>query len=119
MDAQTLAHYRNKLLALGDAREGADAAVKESAKPVQLDQARVGRLSRMEEMQAQAIAVAISRRNDIQQTRIKNALKRIEAGEYGICLTCKKPLDRERLDFDPTAFLCAPCAERAETARKR
>ncbi len=119
MTPDELERYRGMLLTLRDAMEDTDTAVKESAKPVELDQARVGRLSRMEAMQAQAVAVALSRRRDIQQTRIQNALDRIGKGDYGICLACKAPIDTERLDFDPTAFLCPPCAQRAEAGRKR
>ncbi len=59
-----------------------------AAQPVELDQTRVGRLSRMDAMQAQAMSVEAKRRREIELSRIKTALKRIEAETYGECLEC-------------------------------
>ena len=119
MKQEALDRYRALLEALQEAMQDADASLKDASKIVELDQARMGRLSRMEDMQAQAMAIALSRRSDIQQKRIEGAFDRIEKGTYGNCLSCKEPIATERLDFDPTAFLCPPCAERAEAARRR
>jgi DnaK suppressor protein len=42
--------------------------------------------------------------------KIKQALFRIDAGTYGICLTCGKPIKKERLAALPYAKLCIHCA---------
>ena len=118
MDKKDTQHYAQLLRAMREAMAEADASVKEAAKPVELDQARMGRLSRMEDMQAQAIASALNRRRDVMQQRIDGALERIEKGGYGVCLVCKTPIDARRLNFDPTAALCPPCAEKAEARRR-
>ncbi|MGB5291199.1 MAG: TraR/DksA family transcriptional regulator [Lysobacterales bacterium] len=55
---------------------------------VELDQARVGRLSRMDAMQAQAMSVETGRRRRQHIVEIDNALERIEAGDYGGCFEC-------------------------------
>ncbi len=34
---------------------------------------------------------------------IKDALNRIESGDYGICVVSGEPIERERLEADPTA----------------
>ena len=53
--------------------------------PVQLDQTSVGRLSRMDAMQRQAMAQETERRRHNDLRRISAALARIEEGEYGYC----------------------------------
>jgi DnaK suppressor protein len=99
-----------------DLRAEAEAS-KEGTAPVELDQARLGRLSRMDEMQQQAMALELNRRRDIQLQRIEGALQRIESGTYGLCLTCHDAIEPKRLTFDPTVFLCLECAQRAEKRR--
>lgn len=46
--------------------------------------------------------------------RISGALRRIENGNYGVCLTCGAPIDGERLKALPDAPLCMPCESRRE-----
>jgi DnaK suppressor protein len=93
----------------------AEAAVAEgSADIVVLDQSTVGRLSRMDAMQAQAMAQASGLRREATLRRIAAALKRVDEGDYGVCLECGEPINQKRLEFDPTALLCIDCASRAE-----
>lgn len=87
---------------------------KESARTVELDQARVGRLSRMDALQAQAMSIESNRRREQQIKRIKSALERLETGEYGLCLVCGEEINRSRLDVDPAAPLCIECANRID-----
>jgi DnaK suppressor protein len=58
----------------------------EDRKPVELDQSQVGRLSRMDAMQVQEMALEQERRRGIEIQRINAALARITDGEYGFCL---------------------------------
>jgi DnaK suppressor protein len=85
-----------------------------AALPVELDQTRVGRLSRMDAMQAQAMSVEAKRRREIELSRIKTALKRIEDETYGECLECAEMIAVARLEHNPSAPLCIKCAERNE-----
>lgn len=87
---------------------------KEAAEPVELDQTRVGRVSRMDAMQAQAMAKESDRRRHIALQRIEGALQRIEDGEYGFCSACDEPIAANRLEVDPGALLCIECATKAE-----
>lgn len=48
--------------------------------PVTLDQTMVGRLSRMDALQGQAMAEEVKRRRDKELIRIKAALSRLEEG---------------------------------------
>ena len=45
--------------------------------------------------------------------RIRAALRRIEKGEYGICVECGEKIAEERLDLVPDTPLCRTCAARA------
>ena len=87
---------------------------KEAAQTVELDQSRVGRVSRMDALQAQAMAKESDRRRLLALTRIESALKRIEAGEFGFCAVCDEPIAAKRLAADPGVLLCLDCASRAE-----
>ena len=42
-----------------------------------------------------------------------DALARWDAGDYGICTSCGKPIPEGRLEVRPFARLCVPCAEKA------
>ena len=85
-----------------------------SAAIVELDQAKVGRLSRMDAMQAQAMARASGERRDAMLRRIDAALTRLDDDAYGYCRECEEAIDPRRLDFDPTTLYCIACASRKE-----
>ena len=82
----------------------------ESRQPVELDQSRVGRLSRMDALQGQAMALEIARRRANEVRRIDAALARIDEGAYGFCVTCGEDIAAKRLDLDPAAAVCIDCA---------
>ena len=86
----------------------------EAAAVVELDQTKVGRLSRMDAMQAQAMAQASVQRREMMLRQIDAALKRIDDDEYGYCRDCGEPIDPRRLEVDPTALLCIACASRSQ-----
>ena len=81
---------------------------------VELDQTRVGRLSRMDALQAQAMSKETGRRRREQLVKIDAALERVDAGEFGGCLECGEGIHSGRLNADPTATLCIVCAEAHE-----
>lgn len=83
----------------------------EDGKPVELDQTRVGRLSRMDALQNQAMAQETERRRQQELMHIDEALSRLANGTYGDCLECDEPIAEKRLAFDPSARLCIGCAE--------
>jgi len=78
---------------------------------VELDQSRVGRLSRMDALQGQAMSQEAGRRREQELVRISKALKRLELGEYGECTSCGEDIAAGRLEIDPAAILCIRCAE--------
>lgn len=82
-----------------------------SRKPVTLDQSSVGRLSRMDSMQQQAMAQAQERNRKRDLVRIEMTHRRISEGEYGYCANCGEEIPDKRLEIDPMAELCVTCAE--------
>lgn len=104
---------RKRLLQLRADLQAEALSAEGSADIVELDQSKVGRLSRIDAMQAQAMAKATGQRREATLQRITAALKRIDNGEFGICLKCDEPINPKRLDFDPTVQLCVACASDA------
>lgn len=77
---------------------------------VMLDQQSVGRLSRMDALQRQAMAEATQRRREGRRRRIAAALQRIADGEFGYCRDCGEDIARARLETDPALPSCVSCA---------
>ncbi len=103
-------------LALEHEREAlteASAATAEDRAPVELDPQSVGRLSRMDAIQVQAMAVASESRRQDRLRRIAAALRRIDDGGYGYCLGCDEDIPAKRIAVDPTVTRCVDCAGRA------
>lgn len=76
---------------------------------VSLDQQSVGRLSRMDAMQQQAMAQAQQRNRQALLVRIDQAFKLINEGEYGFCQSCGEEIAEKRLEIDPAATFCVAC----------
>jgi len=91
-----------------------DASARQSAATVELDQSRVGRLSRMDAMQTQAMQQETLRRNSRQLVELRKAEKRLDADSFGYCDACGEQIARGRLELNPAVVLCIDCAEKAE-----
>jgi DnaK suppressor protein len=102
---------RTRLIAQREEAARLSASSAEARRPVELDQQSVGRLSRMDALQGQAMAQATEQRRSLELKRIDAALKRMDDGDYGYCLRCDEEIEARRLDFDPSIALCVSCAE--------
>ena len=111
MDAK---FFRNQLLSLRNTLQEAQETGDAAEETVELDQTRVGRLSRMDAMQAQAMSIETGRRRRQKLLQIEAALRRIDEGEYGYCQECGEDIAQPRLKVDPAALLCIDCASRKE-----
>lgn len=58
------------------------------------------------------IALTLNARDLIAQN--ERAVARIDAGTYGVCESCHKPIGKERLQAFPRATLCVACKQREE-----
>ncbi|MDX1485112.1 MAG: TraR/DksA C4-type zinc finger protein [Alphaproteobacteria bacterium] len=104
------APYRERLEAELKALESESADAKESRAPVELDQQSVGRLSRMDALQVQAMAQETERRRQGRIKVIGAALKRIDEGDFGFCIACGEGIPAKRLELDPATPTCVDCA---------
>ncbi len=103
--------FRDLLLARQtELRELSDMSA-EARGAVELDQASVGRVSRIDAIQQQAMALNNERSRANELERIKAALARIEDGSYGECLACGEDIPEKRLRFDPSIATCVGCAK--------
>ena len=85
-----------------------------STKPVTLDQQSVGRVSRVDAIQQQQMALANQQQAAELLKRIEFALRRIDDGSYGYCLDCGEPVAAARLRAQPWAGLCIDCQSARE-----
>ncbi|MEL6196739.1 MAG: TraR/DksA C4-type zinc finger protein [Pseudomonadota bacterium] len=110
MDDEALGRMETLIRERLDAIAVEEAATAEDRRPVALDQQSVGRLSRMDAMQVQAMAAAQSRRRGAERVRLQSALRRIAEGEFGWCEACGEAIAERRLALDPGLTRCVDCA---------
>ena len=111
MEQDQLDTFRQTLISLRDDIEQLINDSSEAAGTVTLDQSKVGRLSRMDALQAQQMAQETARRRQIQLQKIDSALRRMDAREYGYCLICDEEIVLARLKFDPATTRCIKCVD--------
>ncbi|MBT2228742.1 MULTISPECIES: TraR/DksA C4-type zinc finger protein [Nonomuraea] len=58
------------------------------------------------------IALTLNARDLVAQN--ERAIARIDAGTYGVCESCHKPIGKERLQAFPRATLCVTCKQKEE-----
>ncbi|HWL62276.1 MAG TPA: TraR/DksA C4-type zinc finger protein [Steroidobacteraceae bacterium] len=85
--------------------------------PVELDQSRVGRLSRIDAIAQSEMAKASHSALQTELRRVEAAIARIENGSYGSCCRCGQTIDRERIQADPAGPFCLSCFEEIEGER--
>lgn len=108
-DKKQQKHFQDLLLNMR--AEVAGAIAEDASQTVELDQARQGRLSRMDALQGQQLALETQRRQQRRMQAIDGALNRIANEEFGYCFKCEQPIALPRLQFDPTVSRCINCAD--------
>ena len=112
---EKLGKYKKLLLDSQVRLQGVLATGKAAAETVVLDQTRMGRLSRMDAMQQQAMSKASNQRRQLKLHQITAALKRIENNDYGYCHECEEDINPKRLEHSPTSTFCIECASAKES----
>lgn len=101
---------RARLEALkAELEQSADASEANRA-PVELDQQSVGRLSRIDAMQVQAMAIATEQRRKAELARVEAAMERLDSDEFGFCEICCEEIAPARLELNPAVTTCIGCA---------
>lgn len=112
MDKKRQTKLQNALIAQRDELTRQALATEADRKPVELDQSSQGRLSRLDAIQVQEMALEQERRREVGIVRIDAALKRMEDGEYGYCVRCGDDIAAARLDNNPAVPTCIDCANK-------
>lgn len=91
------------------------------AETVELDQSRMGRLSRIDAIQQQKMAQANLARQRVRLERVEAAIERLEdePEEYGLCPDCGEDIPFPRLIAAPDAIFCVDCASERQRRRRR
>ena len=84
------------------------------SEPVTLDQQSVGRVSRIDAIQQQQMAIANRQQATAILKQINSSLNRIENGEYGFCLECGEAIGFARLQVQAYAANCVECQSAIE-----
>lgn len=80
-----------------------------------LDEAAASRHDQLERLQAAGHdPVGDAQQAGLRQTlsEIDRARARIEAGTFGVCTVCRRPISLPRLEFRPWSANCVGCASR-------
>lgn len=104
--------YRNRIEQEITELRALSAGSKDGRAPVELDQQSVGRLSRMDAMQQQSMDLAREERRRTRLAILAAALRRLDDGEFGFCLSCDEDIPHDRLAFDPAVTLCFDCQQK-------
>lgn len=111
MNKNEIDSHKERLKQMRDELAHLTEATQDSRKPVELDQTSVGRLSRMDALQTQAMQLETERRRGLELKRIESALGRIKSGDFGFCITCGEDIEKKRMAHDPTFPTCIACAQ--------
>lgn len=111
MDDNVLKELTEKLHARLEEIANERAINADARQTVALDQASVGRVSRIDALQGQQMALAQDRNRTREVHQIEAALQRIGDGSYGYCVQCDEQISEKRLRFNPGVPTCIGCAK--------
>lgn len=83
---------------------------------VVLDQTTVGRVSRVDAMQQQSMAVSTRANAQASLRKVIAALRRIDEKDYGYCSNCDELIEFKRLRVQPQASHCLNCQDQLDQA---
>ena len=84
---------------------------KDATNTVELDQQGIGRLSRIDALQQQAMAKAMTVRKQNEKRSLEEALYRMNQGNYGDCIDCGEAIELKRLKLKPSVLKCLDCTK--------
>ncbi|MEM1203722.1 MAG: TraR/DksA family transcriptional regulator [Acidobacteriota bacterium] len=107
---EQLDHFRRRLL---EAKASAQELLGQGAAEgkVEASGQTIGRLTRMDALQVQAMAQMSRHQLDIRLRQVEASLAQWDAGRYGICRSCHDPIGIQRLEILPEAPFCMACQE--------
>ncbi len=109
-----LERFQSRLKALKEELIALLSMNEQATETVSLDQAKVGRLSRMDALQQQAMAQANRTQHQQRLRNVQLALTAIEEQSYGFCEECGEDIPIARLEASPESIYCITCKNRLE-----
>lgn len=114
LDTKTLSTLKNLLLKMEKEIEEQLSISEAAAGVVTLDQTSVGRVSRMDAMQQQSMAVSTRQKSSKRLQSVKLALSSLNSGNYGYCKSCDELITTPRLMAQPEAKFCLNCQDKSD-----
>ena len=111
---QQLAQLAERLREMQEALRTQLSSGKSATDVVALDQSLVGRLSRMDAMQQQQMAISTRKKAQQRLQRVELALSALASGDYGYCRQCDEDIGFPRLEAQPDTPLCFACQTRRD-----
>ncbi len=90
---------------------------KDSADIITLDQTLLGRISRVDAIQQQEMAISTRQKMQLKLHKVKVALTALGRRNYGYCRKCEELIGFPRLKAQPETNLCIACQNRADRHR--
>jgi len=123
MNEERLAYFKQKLEGLhraernsaGAIRDGLRVPLRESAQELSLYDNHPGDVSNATFERELDLGLMIDADNRL--SMVEDALRAIDSGTYGICRSCGREIDPERLEAVPYALLCLECKQKLESDR--
>lgn len=115
LTVQEQQHLHRELLLEREKLENQLDETKIQSEPVALDQQSVGRVSRIDAIAQQQMAISNRQQNTSRLNRINLALVALKNNEYGFCKKCEEPIGYARLRARPDTPLCIGCQSASES----
>ena len=109
-----LLELRSLLESLADEIDKSLELSRDGSRPVDLEEP-IGRLSRMDAMLQQSMTRAGRSGLEARRRQIRESLRAMDRGEYGLCRRCEEPISFRRLKVRPEAPFCLSCQEELES----
>ena len=105
-DIQKLENEINNLI---DQLNQEIADLEESAKPVAPENS-IGRISRMDAINNKSVIEVSLRNRKRKRSKLRIALSNLKKPGFGLCISCKRPINPKRLMLLPESDKCVRCA---------
>ncbi len=109
MDKKTINEIKEKIIIEIEKTEKSIVEYKEITKPIAPENA-IGRISRMDAINNKSVAEAALRKAEEKLNKLKYVLTQVGQNDFGICVTCKKPIPLGRILLMPQSRHCVNCA---------
>jgi len=111
MKADKRLQLKSKIIELISQYEQDVASTEAMTEPVKPENS-LGRISRMDAINNKAVMEVSLRNKKSKLSKLKAALSNIDKVGFGVCTSCKNPIQAGRLMYMPESTKCVRCAER-------